>query len=498
VNSHDPACPRPASRYTSEGPGPHLVRALHQRFGLPGFRPGQRELIEAVLAGRDALGILPTGGGKSLCYQLPAALSSNCVVVICPLLSLIQDQIDRARTLGLRADRVTSERSSGANRATLERATCGALDLLFMAPERLNRPEVREALIAGRTSLFVVDEAHCIAQWGHDFRPAYLRIGERLAGRRAPMLAITATATPRVQHEIAERLGLESPLRWVGSFDRANLHWGVRPARSRREKLDSVATLVWSLESGAAIVYAGSRRAVQAVRGYLARLGLPAGAYHAGMSARARSRAQARFLEADRPILVATNAFGMGIDRPDVRLVIHYDAPASLEALYQEAGRGGRDGELARVLMIAGPEPLQLARRFIDRARPSPRALRRAHRVLRTRAGASPMSVGDCAHALDSDLDDTHATLRALSGAGGVRLAPRGTSEPELVRILTSPLRLGSARLQRRIALAGLMAVKSYIQTKSCRRGPLLAHFGECAPDSCGRCDRCAEAMGAS
>jgi ATP-dependent DNA helicase RecQ len=417
---------------------------LREHFGYPGFRPGQRDLVDAVLAGRDAIGILPTGGGKSVCYQVPAFLLPGVTVVVTPLVSLMEDQLRRARELGLAADALHSGLPDQEQEAVVRRLTDGAVKLIFVAPERFESRAFREVVPRVRASLIAVDEAHCISMWGHDFRPSYGNLGSARAALGTPVMALTATATPRVRRDIEQSLGLRKPARVIGSFDRPNLRWGVRPAPRSADRTGVVRAYV-RRAPGARLVYAATRRRVEAIRHALARRGLPAEAYHAGLSPRERSRVQAHFLGAPAPVVVATNAFGMGIDRPDVRLVVHDQLPGSLEAYYQEAGRAGRDGAPASCLALYAPEDGTLHRRFLSQSHPP--------------------------------------TLTRVHGAGLRGLVDGVTSIPQLI----------ASKRRRKVGLDQIRGVSKYATAAGCRRAALLAWFGEASETrSCDRCDRCA------
>ncbi|MGW8268236.1 MAG: RecQ family ATP-dependent DNA helicase, partial [Longimicrobiales bacterium] len=399
-----------------------LTAELRRRMGHPGFRPGQEALIASVMGGRDAMGILPTGGGKSVCFQLPAFLLPGMVLVVSPLISLMEDQVGRARKVGLSADLLSAATPAGERRRVVDRALSGGTRMLLVAPERLLVPRFRALLPRLPISLLAVDEAHCISQWGHDFRPAYLRIGEVRRQLPVPVLALTATATPRVREEMAASLHLRSPQRVVGSFDRPNLVWEVDPARSHGEKIRAIRALLPARE-GATLIYASTRRSVEAVRRALASRGILATAYHAGLSPDRRSEVQTRFLEDPAPVVVATNAFGMGIDRPDVRTVIHYQLPGSLEAYYQEAGRGGRDGGPARCVGLWGPRDRRIHDAFVSGTHPGDADLRKLLRwVVRnmrpgqTKAFSATAIAG--ALGLKGGEDRILSGLRALSRVG--------------------------------------------------------------------------------
>lgn len=353
-----------------------LVQALQRHFGHPGFRPGQELLVRAVLSGRDAMGILPTGGGKSILYLLPSAMREGLTLVVSPLVSLMSDQVERARQAGIPAAALHQGIDADARRRTLADAQAGRLRVLLLAPERLQTPAFRSVLDRLPLRLLAVDEAHCVVHWGFDFRPSYLALAG--LGRRlnVPVLAVTATATPQVQDTLEQVLELRDPVRFVSTFDRPNLRWSVLRVRDPAERWNRLQGLVRG-SPGPALAYAGTRRQVEALRAGLARLGLDAEAYHAGLPAAERTRVQARFLGGACPVVVATNAFGMGVDKPDVRRVIHWSAPGSLEAYYQEAGRAGRDGEPALCVVLHGAGDGALHRRFLESAHPPPRVLRR-------------------------------------------------------------------------------------------------------------------------
>ena len=383
-----------------------LTAALRSLFGFPDFRPGQREACEAALAGRDVLVVMPTGSGKSLCYQLPALLREDLTVVVSPLVALMQDQVEAlaARGLGERVALVNAQQDGGANAAALARAAAGELRLLYVAPERFAAPGFLERMREVSVGLFVVDEAHCVSQWGHDFRPDYFRLADaaRMLGAGS-LLASTATATPRVAVDVAQRLGLRDPLRVATGFDRPNIAFGVaRPGGHEKRAL--VAEALREPDALPAIVYAGTRAGSEELaRELSAALGEEAAAYHAGLDRERRATVQRRFLADEVRVICATNAFGMGVDKPNVRTVIHASVPASLEAYYQEAGRAGRDGR-ARAGAAAGREPRQGAARPLHQARRARRAAaglagRPAHRLgrrgralraRRLRAGARP------------------------------------------------------------------------------------------------------------
>ena len=329
-----------------------LTEALRGQFGHAGFRRGQLQAIEAAVAGHDVLLVMPTGAGKSLCYQLPAICDRRLAVVVSPLVSLMTDQVEG---LGGRAELINAQRDGADNRDALERAIAGEVSLLYVAPERFATPGFVDRLRAAEVGLFVVDEAHCVSQWGHDFRPDYSRLGtvaEALGARS--IFAATATATPRVAVDVARSLGLREPVRITTGFDRPNLSYDVVRIGSERAKRAATLALLSEPEALPAIVYAGTRKKTKETAEWLAReLRRPVPTYHAGMERVQRAEAQRAFMAGEAPVVVATNAFGMGVDKADVRTVIHEAVPSSLEAYYQEAGRGGRDGLPARCVLLA-------------------------------------------------------------------------------------------------------------------------------------------------
>jgi ATP-dependent DNA helicase RecQ len=338
---------------------------LRRVFGYDSFRAAQQEVIEHVSAGGDALVLMPTGGGKSLCYQIPALIRPGTGVVVSPLIALMQDQVDALTALGLRAGFLNSTQGPGERRAVESAFLAGQLDLLYLAPERLRAESALRLLDRGTISLFAIDEAHCVSQWGHDFRPDYLALSQLHERWPAvPRIALTATATRATRAEIASRLKLQSARHFVASFDRPNIQYRIEPkAEPSRQLLE----LVRGEHAGdAGIVYCLSRASVEKTAGLLARTGITALPYHAGLDARTRSANQARFLREDGLIMVATIAFGMGIDKPDVRFVAHLDLPKSVEGYYQETGRAGRDGLPATAWLAYGLQDVVLQRRLID------------------------------------------------------------------------------------------------------------------------------------
>ncbi len=430
-------------------PAPALEAAralLRARFGYPDFRPAQVGAVEAVLGGHDALIVLPTGGGKSLCYQVPALVRGGLTLVLSPLISLMKDQVETLVRRGLPAAYLNSTLSGSEVADRLAEVEAGRLRLLYLAPERLEGGRLLRRLQAAGVALLAVDEAHCISEWGHDFRPSYRRIGairDQLGGPQT--VALTATATPEVREDIVRQLALRSPRVVVAGFDRTNLTYHVVPTRNQQDKDD--AAVAWLREAeGTAIVYAPTRKAVERVAGALNRRRLRAVAYHAGLDDASRQRAQDAFMHEQVRVIVATSAFGMGIDKADVRVVVHHAMPGSLEAYYQEAGRAGRDGRPGTCVMLHGYSDRFTHEFFIGAAHPERRVVEQLWRLLTARADASGL-VRDRLEALTGALPrdvggrTVEAALRLLQGAGVC--TPEAPAPGRVwVRLLAAPARI--------------------------------------------------------
>nr|WP_234016722.1 DNA helicase RecQ [Streptomyces sp. LaPpAH-108] len=393
------------------------LSALHRVFGYEAFRGEQEAIIEHVVAGGDALVLMPTGGGKSLCYQIPALVRPGTGVVVSPLIALMQDQVDALRALGVRAGFINSTQGFDERRTVEAEFLAGELDLLYLAPERLRVDATLDLLSRGRISVFAIDEAHCVSQWGHDFRPDYLNLS--LLGERwpdVPRIALTATATRATHQEITQRLNLPEARHFVASFDRPNIQYRIVPKADPKKQL--LAFLREEHAGDAGIVYCLSRNSVERTAEFLTANGIAAVPYHAGLDAATRAEHQSRFLREDGLIVVATIAFGMGIDKPDVRFVAHLDLPKSIEGYYQETGRAGRDGLPSTAWMAYGLNDVVQQRKLIQ------------------------------------------------SGEGDENF--------------------------RRRAAAHLDAMLALCETARCRRGQLLAYFGqEPGAEACGNCDTC-------
>lgn len=453
---------------------------LQSVFGHAEFREGQGAIVEAVLRGRDVLGVLPTGSGKSLCYQLPALMLEGLTVVVSPLVALMKDQVEGLRRRSVDAVCIHSGMSSDAQQWALQRVAAGFGKLLYVAPERLRNPATLEALTRRPVALLAVDEAHCVSAWGHDFRPAFRAlssIAERLRAR--VRVALTATATPAVQHDIVRSLGLREPAIYVGGFFRPNLQVEVR----RVAEAARLETLRASIPpTGAVIVYVATRAQAERVATFLG-----TDCYHAGLPTDARNRAQEAFVRGSARVMVATNAFGLGVDKADVRAVLHLQMPASLEAYYQEIGRGGRDGGACGCVLLyaGGDERVQeglirtshvdpaLADRLVDAASEGRLNAWRLHEM----RGLRPSQV---AEARDG--------LKLLAQAGVVRLCDFGRVE---VRAEGRAL-LPSLARQRLRRMQGVRRMAQFARMRwGCRHRAVLAWFGQRLAGRCGACDLC-------
>lgn len=337
-----------------------IHETLRQVFGLQKFRPFQQDIVEAVACGEDAFVLMPTGGGKSLCYQLPALHRPGLGIVVSPLISLMKDQVDALQANGVRAAMYNSNLEAGQARAVLSQLHNGELDLLYVAPERMMRPGFISSLADIPLALIAIDEAHCVSQWGHDFRPEYAALGElRRHFPGVPFIALTATADPQTREDIVQVLGLHEARHFTTSFDRPNIRYTVLDKHRPQSQLKR---FLANRGESSGIVYALSRKRVEEVAGFLCEQGFSAAAYHAGLTAQTRKDVQERFIRDDVLIVVATVAFGMGIDKPDVRFVVHYDLPRHIEGYYQETGRAGRDGLAADALLLFGMQDVATAR----------------------------------------------------------------------------------------------------------------------------------------
>ena len=468
---------------------------LLEIFGYPDFRPGQADAVVAVLSGRDAVVLLPTGSGKSICYQVPALVfrrhHAGTTLVVSPLIALMNDQVAALEGRGVRAAALHSHQSYSQQRASIEAFECGELDLLYVSPERSASPNFRKSLQRATVALLAIDEAHCVSQWGHDFRPDYLRLGELREQLDCPAVALTATATQAVLTEIETELELRNPVPVRSGFARPNLQFAVLQARTQklrlaelREELDSCG-LRPTRGAGRAIVYCSTRKTVESVAKTLRSEGFAVGYYHAGRTKLARERAQRAFDLGRTRILVATNAFGMGVDVPDIRLIVHFQTPGSVEAYYQEAGRAGRDGEPARCVLYFGAGDLMTQRRLSqsssqNRALEARRenaleaieryatSVRCRHQALVTHFTAGPLKdepvCGRCDVCMDSD------AVREQQRAVEKHAEPVRALAPEAKAIILAAV----GRLRRPVGKTNLARALRGSRAKSLARGGLL------------------------
>ncbi len=460
---------------------PPAPEELLARFGLSTFRAGQREAVAAALEGRDTLVVMPTGAGKSLCYQLPALAGRGLVVVVSPLIALMADQWKRLEETGVKAVMLASGMEEGHNARALLDIESGWAQLVLAAPERFASRAFREALGTRKVGLFVVDEAHCVAEWGHDFRPDYLRLhGAITALGRPPVMAATATATPRVAAEIAAKLGLREWVSVSSGFDRPNLAFDVVRVEGKGavgRKRAALLHVLQDAEARPAIVYCGTRKDTEEVAELIAGRGIATVAYHAGLSPAQRRRAQETFMAGGAEVVVATNAFGMGVDKADVRTVAHWAIPTSLEAYYQEAGRGGRDGQPARALLLASRMDLGRLIRFNTERQSSVEDVRAYLNRLGRRAQHGIVEIAP------RELDDTERVLLSIAErAHAAELQPgtRGVLRVRLTGELDGRAAYAAIKAAKDRGWESYRAIEQFIaNAEECRRREILEHFGD-------------------
>ncbi len=462
-----------------------IARAAREAFGYTELRPGQREAIAALVEGRDCFAVLPTGAGKSAIYQVAALLrDAGPTLVVSPLIALQRDQLEHLREHGLAAAALNSTLRAGEREEALGALADGSLQFLLLAPEQLADEELLAELIAARPGLFVVDEAHCVSSWGHDFRPDYLMLGAVLdALGHPPALALTATASPLVREEVAERLGLRDPAHVLSELDRPELHLEVERVHEEHQKRERLVELVTELAKPG-IVYASTRRGTEELAELLREAGIDAGEYHAGLRSGERRATERAFLDGDLDVIVATSAFGMGIDKADVRFVVHVAPPESVDAYWQEVGRAGRDGRPAAAKLLYRTEDVGL-RRFFAAGGVKLQELEQVVEALQGGARVTDSEV--LARACGLSPARTLAAVRRLSETGG--WPPTGELDGVIARAVQAEEK------RKEVERSRVDMMRTYAELRTCRREFLLAYFGEEPPGRCGHCDVC-DALG--
>src|SRR3569623_1575106 len=478
----------PASESTALGGGAEILARALSRFGHAELRPGQAEVIADIFSGTPVIGVMPTGAGKSLCYQLPAVVLGDrggVTLVVSPLIALMKDQVDALRGRGIPAIALTSQANAEEQREMLEGIRAGMYTLVYVAPERFRSPRFTDALrsVAASVALVAIDEAHCISEWGHDFRPDYRRLGQVIRELKPPRIAaFTATATPEVREDIAVQLGITGASLHVSGFDRPNLYYSVVASGGTADKTQKLIDLVRTREGGVALFYAATRKNAEAYSQALKKAGMRSRVYHAGLENGLREKAQDVFMANELDVIVATNVFGMGVDKSDIRLVVHADIPRSPEAYYQEAGRGGRDGKPTRCVLLFNHGDIRLQEFLIAASYPSAEVLRGLWKLLAER----PIAVGeDLEERLKPQLpgDPSKAAigsaLRILARHGMIARASEQVSARRPAPGQVPPLDVEALARRAESERSKLRTMVEYAYHPRCRRQHVLDYFGD-------------------
>lgn len=478
------------------------MEALKEYFGFSGLREGQDLVVSSIMEGRNVLVVMPTGGGKSLCYQLPALCRDGVCLVVSPLIALMKDQVDALAAKGIPATMINSSLSFPEQKERLSGMKAGAFKLVYVAPERFGHEGFMHALAEVDVNMVAVDEAHCLSQWGHDFRPDYLKLGRAIEAMGRPQVAaLTATATPRVREDILKHLRLDDPVTIVRGFARENLHFRITACDTHKDKYKRLYELVKRHKTG--IIYCSTRKKVEQVYEALSDLGLSVTAYHAGMTDAQREEAQNAFMNRHADIVIATNAFGMGIDRADVRFVAHFEVPGSVEAYYQEAGRAGRDGDDAYCELLFNHADLRTQEFFIEGVNPGVPLIVELYELLRKHCSAESHEVAWSLEEMAERLKcrnamQVGAALSVLLRNGvisrhdvpGQRVKLTRVTDPS-VNGLKIPLDEQALREKEVRDREKLKAVTEFAYSSGCRQQWILNYFGEEDGAPCGRCDQC-------